>query len=60
MTRREDGCRGRRGMEGVTCSKLADRLGNTMHMDVTVEPDGRKGVTMSRQQTPARQLSRPH
>lgn len=48
MTRREGGCRGRRGMKGVTCSKLADRLGNTMHMDVTVEPDGRKGVTMSR------------
>lgn len=39
---------GKVGDEGVKCSKMAGRLEITMHMDVTVEPDGTKAVTMSR------------
>lgn len=34
--------------EGVKCSGMAGRLENTMHMDVTVEPDGTEAVTLSR------------
>lgn len=34
--------------EGVKCSEMAGRLENTMHMDVTVEPDGTEAVTLSR------------
>lgn len=38
----------RGGDEGVKCSEMAGRLENTMHMDVTVEPDGTEAVTLSR------------
>lgn len=32
----------------MKCSEMAGRLDNTMHMDITVEPDGMKAVTLSR------------
>lgn len=41
-------CDKRRGDEEVKCSEMAGRLENTMHMDVTVEPDGTEAVTLSR------------
>lgn len=34
------------GDEGVRCSEMAGRLDNTMHMDITVEPDGTEAVTL--------------
>lgn len=36
------------GDEGVKCSAMAGRFDNTMHMDITVEPDGTEAVTLLR------------
>ena len=46
------------GMEVVvTC--MQGELESSMHMDVTVRPDGTEAVTLSRYGTPALRFSRP-